>query len=111
MKGNDSLKAQFFVRFSDSLMQLPITQKEFADKVNITQQTLSRYKKGDRLPDTEELHRLSKNLGVTTDWLLGSDESSWKKCALAAEAKLKNFKFITAEIIDLTQEHIRLAAE
>ena len=90
MKGNDSLKAQFFVRFSDSLMQLPIMQKEFADKVNITQQTLSRYKKGDRLPDTEELHRLTKNLGVTTDWLLGFDESAWRKCALATEAKLKN---------------------
>ena len=97
------------------MKQLPITQKEFADKVNIREQTLSRYKKSDRLPDTEELHRLAKNLGVTIDWLLGSDESNdesaWKKRALTVEAKLEKYKSITAKFSDLTQELTRLAAE
>lgn len=71
-------------------------QKELAKRVNITEQTLSRYKRGARLPDTEELYRLAIFLGVSIDWLLGrnepSDSTEWKERALEAEGKLAELK-------------------
>ncbi len=53
-----------------------LKQKELAKYVNITEQTISRYKRGTRLPDTEELFRLAIFLGVSIDWLLGRDETT-----------------------------------
>ena len=79
-------------------------QKELAKHVSITEQTLSRYKKGARLPDTEELYRLAIFLGVSIDWLLGRNEpvdsEQWKERALQAEAKLEKL----SEVVPLISQ-------
>lgn len=115
MQEKNSLSKQFSSRFSEAIGKLGIKQKELSEQVNIREQTLSRYKSGTRLPDTEELHRLAKFFGVTMDWLIGEDESTdesiWQKRALAAEAKLAKYKSITTKFSDLTQELARLAVE
>ncbi|MGN0868557.1 MAG: helix-turn-helix domain-containing protein [Akkermansia sp.] len=95
----------FCSRFSMAIKQSNLTQKELAKTLNITEQTICRYKRGDRSPDIFELYRLAKFFGVTTDWLLGGElsgnESLWQKRALSAEtrlAKINNLISLLEEI-------------
>lgn len=115
MQEKFSLTEQFSARLTEAIGQFPLKQKELASKVNLTEQTLSRYKSGTRLPDTEELYRLANFLGVSIDWLLGKDESTgesaWRDRAIRAEQKLAAFKRVTAKLGDITQELSRIASE
>ena len=115
MQEKFSLSEQFSARLTEAIGQFPLKQKELASKVNLTEQTLSRYKSGTRLPDTEELYRLANFLGVSIDWLLGKDESTgesaWRDRAIRAEQKLAAFKRVTAKLGDITQELSRIASE
>ena len=49
-----------------------ITQKELAEKLNISFQAVSRWENGDALPDTLLLLDLSKCLGVSVDLILNA---------------------------------------
>ena len=49
-----------------------ITQKELAEKLNISFQAVSRWENGDALPDTLLLLDLSKHLGVSVDLILNA---------------------------------------
>lgn len=92
MQDKNSPLWKFSARFSLAIKQSNLTQKQIAKALNISEQTICRYKKGDRTPDLCELCRLAKFFGVTTDWLLGAElagnESIWQQRALAAEDKL-----------------------
>ncbi len=55
--------------------ELDIKQKELAEKVGITEATLSRYENGKRTPGSDIAAKLAQALGVTADYLLGNDES------------------------------------
>lgn len=74
MQVKNELIGKFSSRFSEAIRQSGKKQKEIAIAVTITEQTLSKYKKGERIPDTEELYRLSHFFGVSMNWLLGDDE-------------------------------------
>lgn len=50
-----------------------LTQKELANKMNISSSAVSMYEAGRRDPDTETLVKFSKVFNVTTDYLLGKD--------------------------------------
>jgi transcriptional regulator with XRE-family HTH domain len=58
----------FAERFS-SLRYPGETQKEFADRLDITQASISRYLRGQR-PDRESLQKVADATGVSVDWLL-----------------------------------------
>ena len=47
-----------------------ITQKELAEKLNISSQAVSRWENGDSLPDTLLLLDLSEKLGISVDLIL-----------------------------------------
>ena len=47
------------------------TAKEMADRLGITQQTLTGYERGRAEPSCSMLAKLSSLYNVTTDWLLG----------------------------------------
>ena len=53
-----------------------ITQKELADKLNVTSQAVSRWENGDSLPDTMLLLDLADILGVSVDMILKSGNPS-----------------------------------
>lgn len=53
---------------------LKLSQAEVAKRVGTYQQRYQHWESGHTRPDPDELSQLSKALGVTTDWLLGSDE-------------------------------------
>lgn len=58
---------------------LNLTQKELADKVGITDATLSRYENNKREPKAEILARMAKVLNVTTDYLIGRTDNKSSK--------------------------------
>ena len=48
-----------------------LTQKQLAEKINVTNVSISGYESGNRFPDTDTLQRLADYFEVSTDYLLG----------------------------------------
>jgi transcriptional regulator with XRE-family HTH domain len=68
------------------LEQKNMLQKELAQKIEVTEVTISRYINGDRVPHSAVLSKMAEALQTTTDYLLGNDI----KNNLAAESYLDN---------------------
>lgn len=52
---------------------LGMTQQEFADKMVVTRQTISRWEAGTVLPDIDKIPDIAELLGVSCDYLLKDD--------------------------------------
>ena len=52
-----------------------LTQKDLADQVHVTFQTVSKWEKDENEPDVSTLRELSKVFGCTLDYLLSEDEA------------------------------------
>lgn len=72
--------------------KLDMKQKELADKVGITEATLSRYENGKRNPRGDIAAKLAKALDVTTDYLLNenSNDVSQHKASTPPKREQKN---------------------
>ena len=49
-----------------------LSQEDFAEKLNVSRQAVSKWECGDALPDTENLIKISKLYGVSLDELVGN---------------------------------------
>ena len=70
-----------------------LTQNELADKLNISNKTVSKWETGEGLPDISVLPELAKSLGVTVDEILNAelkDETRIKVEEVANEKNLLN---------------------
>lgn len=63
-------------RIAGLLMEQDKTQRELAKQVGTTEASISRYKKGDRVPNGLILANIAKALHTTTDYLLGNEKDS-----------------------------------
>lgn len=61
-------------QIAELLSQRNMTQKELSKITEITESAISHYVKGDRVPRGVNLIKISKALGVTTDYLLKPTE-------------------------------------
>ncbi len=61
-------------RISDLLNQQGLSQRELADKVGVTEVSMSRYIKGDRTPKGPIIANIAKVLHTTSDFLLGHEQ-------------------------------------
>ena len=52
------------------------SQEEFAEKLDVSRQAISRWENGTALPDAQNILQISKLFGVTTDYLLHDDYES-----------------------------------
>lgn len=52
------------------------SQEEFAEKLNVSRQAISRWENGTALPDAQNVLQISKLFGITTDYLLNDDYES-----------------------------------
>ena len=52
------------------------SQEDFAEKINVSRQAISRWENGTALPDAQNVLQISKLFGVTTDYLLNDDYKS-----------------------------------
>lgn len=58
-------------RLEYALNSKGIKQCDFADKIGITEVTLSRYINGTRMPRADNIVLICRSLGISSDWLLG----------------------------------------
>ena len=65
------------VSFPETLKKLreerKLSQRQLAEKVNVSTSMIGLYETGSRMPSYETLLRLQRVFGVTTDYLLGAD--------------------------------------
>ena len=73
-------KEDFPMKLSDKIIHLRkangLSQEDFAEKLNVSRQAISRWENGTALPDAQNVLQISKLFQVTTDYLLNDDYES-----------------------------------
>lgn len=82
-----------------------LTQKELASLLGVTQDSISLWEKGKRIPDTNYVITLSRIFGVSTDYLLGLEDDFGARTATTAAPMGDTF---TAEERQLIEKYRRL---
>lgn len=62
--------AQINKRFVEEILQLDMTQTEFAKKAGLSQQTVSHYIKGDKMPSLETFANICKIFDFDANYIL-----------------------------------------
>ena len=74
------LKENFIMKLQEKIIMLRKnngwSQEEFAEKMYVSRQAISRWENGTALPDAQNVLQLSKLFHVTTDYLLNDDYES-----------------------------------
>lgn len=83
-----------YSRISEERKKLGWSQEELANKVGVSQKSISKYERGTRRPSYETLTLMASLFGVTVDYLLGNDSISTEhalpiKTASVADTSLK----------------------
>lgn len=77
------------LRLSLLRKELKLSQFELAERLGVSQQTISKYENGTREPDNNTLKLLSDFFGVSTDYLLGTTDIREKPDDFVRQAKEK----------------------
>ena len=64
---------------------LNLSQDEFAEKLLVTRQAVSRWENGDTTPNTDTLKLIAKTFDVTVDYLLGHTAGQCQSCGMILE--------------------------
>ena len=65
---------KFSERIAEAIKSSGLSQKEIAEKLNITESNITNWKNGENLPSVEVLFNLCKLLNESADYLLGLDD-------------------------------------
>lgn len=96
---------------------LGLTQTEFAEKLSVTRQTVSRWEAGTVMPDIDKISDIADVLGVSCDYLLKDDITedsapagrAVSRLLLDAVGKIVKLNFFDGEAdIDLYDEKCRI---
>lgn len=68
---DENIKKNIGRRINEVLAEKGIMQKQLANRIGVTDNTISYYLSGKRYPDIEKLIEIARCLGVSTDYLLG----------------------------------------
>ena len=80
------MKDIFTTRLKKSINERGLTQRMLATLIGTTEQSVSRWVRGNRTPDVDALYKMCKALDVSADYLLGlSDERANNMEKLKAE--------------------------
>lgn len=79
---------------------LGMTQIEFAEKLNVTRQTVSRWEAGTVLPDIDKVSDIASLLNVSCDYLLKDD---------VTEEETRSFRGISRLLQDAKGKTVRLS--
>jgi transcriptional regulator with XRE-family HTH domain len=83
---------------------LGLNQTAFAEKIGITQSTLSSYEKGNATPSLEVLTSIATQFHVSVDWLLGISKSNPSDVKISSIADIANFIFQMNDINEIRYE-------
>ena len=74
------MKEDFIMKLPDKIIKYRKangwSQEDFAEKLNVSRQAISRWENGTALPDAQNILQISKLFRVTTDYLLNDDYES-----------------------------------
>ena len=76
-----------------------LTQKDLADQVHVTFQTVSKWEKDENEPDVSTLRELAKLFGCSMDYLLSEDETETPKEEVVEEPVVAPVEQVTKTII------------
>ena len=62
-------------RLQKLLQEKDISQRELSERIGVTDVTVSRYVRGERVPKADIATKIAQALGTTTDYILGRDTS------------------------------------
>ncbi len=65
---------KFYERIGEAIKQSGYTQKQLAQKLNISEGNITNWKNGTNLPSVDILYKLCLILDESADYLLGLDE-------------------------------------
>lgn len=65
--------SDFSERLQALMRQRSMTQKQLAERINVTEASMSRYVKGERMPRLNTVADMATALHTTSDYLLGRD--------------------------------------
>ena len=68
------MRKTFAERLADLLKQQGVSQKELAERVGVTEATMSRYMHSERIPKSEIIANIATALHTTSDYLLGTEK-------------------------------------
>ena len=77
------------------------SQEEFAEKMEISRQAISRWENGTALPDAQNILRISKLFNVTTDYLLNDDYEGETDIPLAEDTSEES------KLLEQKKKHLR----
>ena len=69
-----AMKMKFSERIAEAIKSSGLSQKEIAEKLNISESNITNWKNGENLPSVEVLFNLCKLLNESADYLLGLDD-------------------------------------
>lgn len=85
-------------RIMNLLNQKNMSQKQLAEKANVTESAISHYLKGDRVPRSVVVERIADALGTSVDYLLRGDDE------LVANDKEQAFRLIARSASHMSYE-------
>ena len=83
-------------RIATERKRLDLTQEELAEKLNISQKSISKYETGARKPSFETLTEMAKLFNVSTDYLLGISDSRTGNSGLFADTPFPRRTIVSA---------------
>lgn len=78
-----------------------MTQQDLADKLNYTPKAVSKWERGESMPEIEVLAAIASLYNVTVDFLLHEDSKTHKKNYVPSEVKDKNKMLVTALVVTI----------
>lgn len=78
-----------------------MTQQALADKLNYTPKAVSKWERGESMPEIEVLAAIASLFNVTVDFLLHEDSKVHKKDYVPSEVKDKNKMLVTALVVTI----------
>ncbi len=77
------------------------SQVEFANAMNVTKQCVSNWENDNVLPSIEMLSKMADYFHVSTDYLLGREESSLLSLDGLTEAQQTHIRFLVKDLLEL----------
>ncbi len=72
--------------------EIGIKQNEFAQRVGVSASAINQFERGEKKPSPDVLTRIAKELGVSTDYLLGASEEEDLFFSESVAAAFRDFK-------------------
>ena len=92
-------------RIADLLKKSGLTQRELANKVGVTEASMSRYISGGRIPKGPTIANIANALHTTSDYLLGTEEDITKEQkTIAVKEDREKSKTVTDILEEVKQE-------